>query len=178
MPRVNYVKKCRKAQGTCPCGHKIKKGDPYKWIKFRYGGRRIKCDNCGFRSSELTSSDKLSRLYSAQETTCDALTAWEGEDVENLRSILEEAASEIREVGEEYQESAENIREHFESSDTADQCEEKAEDCEGWADEIENVDLEAFEYDKDAKENEDEQRETWADNVRSEVESAVDNCPL
>lgn len=31
MPRVNRVKKARKDQGTCRCGHVIKAGESYQW---------------------------------------------------------------------------------------------------------------------------------------------------
>ena len=37
MPRVNYVKKARKA---IP-GADIKVGDAYYWWKFRYGGKHV-----------------------------------------------------------------------------------------------------------------------------------------
>jgi hypothetical protein len=143
--RVHTVKKARKAQGHCgKCGKEIGVGDGYRWIKFRRGPRRIRCldSKCGFRSSDMTQSDKLSRVYGAQEAAEDAIGEWESDETSDLKSALEDAASEIREVGEEYRESAENIREHFAESSTADECEEKADELEGWADTIENVEFE------------------------------------
>lgn len=172
MPRINTVKKARKDQGTCRgCGREIKAGDGYKWIKFRYGGKVKKCSSCNFRSSELTSSDKLSRLYAAQEDAHDRLDGWDREDADEIRSLLEDTAQEIREVGEEYQESADAIREHFETSDTADECEEKAQEIEGWADEVEGADVPEW--------DDEEIRDEILDGVRSDMigdGEAVD-CP-
>jgi hypothetical protein len=152
MPRVNSVKKARKSAGKCDkCGKDIKKGDPYKWWKFRYGGKHKRCAKCPYpRASELTQSDKLSRLYGAGENIQDAISAFEGDyDVESLRSTLEEAANDVREVGEEYQESASNMEEYFQGSSQVDELNEKGENCESKADEIESAagDLEEFDED-------------------------------
>jgi dsDNA-specific endonuclease/ATPase MutS2 len=143
MPRINHVKKARKDQGTCGrCGKPIKAGDSYRWIKFRHGGKRKRCSDpaCRFRQSDLTQSDKLSRVYEAQETAEENINALDTSDEsfeDDLRNVLEEAANEIREVAGEYEEAAENIREHFSESSTADECEEKAGELESWADELE-----------------------------------------
>lgn len=143
MPRINHVKKAQKDQGTCGgCSKPIKKGEPYKWIKFRFGGKRKRCESCTFRASDLTNSDKLSRVYGAQETAQDALSEVTYDEVScdasEVKEILSDAASEIREVGEEYQESCDNIMEHFPSGNsTSEECEEKANELEGWADELE-----------------------------------------
>ena len=143
MPRVNKVAKCQKAQGECPkCGKKIAKGDGYIWWKFRYGGRRVRCLACPYpRSSELTNSDKLSRLYGAGESVEDAIAAFEKDnDIDALRSAVEDAASEVRSVGEEYRESQENIENGFNhSTSMSDELGEKADSCESLADEIESA---------------------------------------
>lgn len=204
MPRINNVKKAQKDQGTCGrCGKDIKKGDGYRWIKFRHGGKVKRClaPGCIFRSSELTQSDKLSRVYSAQETAEGALGALDTGDESfegDARVALEEAATEIREVSEEYQESCDNIRENFSESPTADECEEKAQELEGWADELESFepgngafdptehDLpEKFEADKveraaDATDEEHAEkvetaREEYEDNIRDKREEWGDD---
>jgi hypothetical protein len=141
MARVNYVKKARKAQGRCnKCGTEIKKGDAYKFIKPRYGAKKKACDKCRFRQSDTVSSDKLSRVYAAQENAEDAIGEWDGSEgsADDVKGALEEAASEIREVSEEYQASADSIRDTFTESETADECEEKANNLESWADEMES----------------------------------------
>jgi ribosomal protein L37AE/L43A len=149
MPRITTVEKARQDQGNCGrCGKEIKAGDGYRWIKFRHGGRHIRCleSGCAFRSSELTQS-KMSEAYAAQEDAQDALTTWDGEELSDLQDIAQEAADAIRSVAEEYQSSADAIHDNFSESSTADECEEKSQELEGWADEIESAgeDLEDFE---------------------------------
>lgn len=118
--RTHFVKKARKAQGKClQCGKKIEVGASYRWAKGRYGPKMVKCSDHSFKASELTNSDKLSRVYAAQESATDRISAWDGDDLESLRGILEETANEINKVADEYQESADNIREHFSESSTA-----------------------------------------------------------
>lgn len=147
MPRVNTVKRARKAQGTCGrCGTEIKAGDAYVWIKFRHGGKRTRCADpkCRFRASDLTQS-KMASVYAAQESIEDNLG--DCETIEDVKNLCEEVTTTIREVGEEYQASADAITEHFEGSSTAEECETKAQELEAWADEIESAveDFEDFE---------------------------------
>jgi hypothetical protein len=136
MPRVTFVKKARKDH---PAGG-IKKGESYYWWKFRHGGKHYSRKRP--RPSQLTMSDKLSRLYAAQESVEDALR--DSCLPEDWRSTVEEAANEVREIGEEYQESCDNIRDQFTDSPTADECEEKAEACQSLADELEGLDFDGI----------------------------------
>jgi hypothetical protein len=140
--RVNTVKKCRKAQGTCGCGKEIKKGDAYKWAQGRYGPRMVKCDNCGFRPSELCGG-KLSEVYAAQEEAEDSLGNWAPEGgKEGLEELCTALAERLNEIADEYQESCDNIRDTFTDSPTADECEEKADQLRDWASEAESPDIE------------------------------------
>ena len=188
MPRVNRVKKARKPQGECgKCRKKIKRGEPYIWWKFRYGGRRVQCGTCpGPKRSELTQSDKLSRLYAMEESIEDALVLFEKDhDLDNLKSTLEDAANEVREVAEEYRESASNVESGMNNRmPICDELEEKADTLDGKADELENVSLEEFDeesVEKEGKETKEEAieraRESWADDIRSEVENYTDLSP-
>jgi hypothetical protein len=61
MPRVNFVKKARKAIPSSG----IKVGDSYYWWKFRYGGKFVSKERP--RQSQLTQS-KLSGVYAAEES--------------------------------------------------------------------------------------------------------------
>ena len=172
--RINTVKKARKDQGTCSgCGKEIKRGDSYTWIKFRYGGKTKKCGSCIFKASDMTSSDKLSRIYAAQENAVEAIEDLDVSDnIEDISSVLEELASEVREVAQEYQESADNIRESFTESSTADECEEKAQVIEDWADECEDPGFEEFEFDES-----DECKNRKDDGLtKAELKEAVDTA--
>jgi hypothetical protein len=137
MPRVNIVNKARNDIGTCPCGNVIKKGDPYKWIKFRYGGKRVKCGSCHFKSSELTQSEFLSQAYSLNEQIDEMDTDLEPSEIE---SELQNIAGEFRTLGEECEEKRSNMPDQLQDSETGSMLEERASTCEEVASNLEGVD--------------------------------------
>lgn len=152
MPRVTTVKKAQKAQGTCgKCGAKIKKGDSYRWWKFRYGGRRVRCakPECAPKASDLTQSAFYGTLYSIEETVSDAVAAFEaGGEPDDLASALREAAEELRNLGEECSSNRDNMPEGLQDSETgellqnrADECESKADELDSAADEVEGIEI-------------------------------------
>lgn len=190
MPRVNVVAKSMKDQGKCGrCSTIITKGMPYKWWKFRYGGRHIRCMNCQIRGSELISSDKLSRLASVSEDASDIIAKSittpstiddfrsEAESlIDNLRGLI----NTIREVGEEYGESADNIESGFQHETAmSEELREKADNCESWADEIEsalddiNADDIVSEYENNEEEEENEETEK-TNEVKETLENFLD----
>lgn len=194
MPRINTVKKARKAQGSCSkCGKVIAVGDAYKWIKPRYGAKRVACSGCSFSDSDLTSSEKLGQVYDARDEADELVSDWDGQDVEELRGYLQDAAEQIREVATEYQESADAIMDNFPSGNpTSEQCEENASELESYADALEDFEPESFEFDEtnvgsqpgddnheqnleDAKVA---QREQWVEDTRQQAHDAVGECPL
>jgi hypothetical protein len=132
MPRVNVVAHARKPQGQCgKCGVKINKGDPYRWWKFRYGGRRVRCmkAECSPRPSDLTSSDKISTLLAAAED----FTAELAQALDDLKSDLESSGDEAENVGSEYSDSASNVGEYFSGSEQESNLEDMASSCEEWS---------------------------------------------
>lgn len=149
MPRINYVKSTRKDQGHCgKCGDPLPKRSAYRYIKFRYAGKRVRCmkASCNFRQSDLTSSDKLSRAYAAGEYVEDAVGRFVLEvhvseildGAQNIADAVEESKSEIEEVAQEYNDSADNIEMAFDYSPTAEECREKAENLENWTYELDS----------------------------------------
>lgn len=155
-------------------------GDPYRWIKFNRSPRTVRCMNagCTFRRGDLTTSDKLRRVYDAQDTAYDTIKSWDGASdsaCEDLKSALEELASEIRDVASEYEESADNIESSFTGgSATADDCREKSEGLNAWADELESPDLEEF----DGDESDEDALKQWIEDQSSKANEAVNECPL
>lgn len=147
MARINRVKKARKAQGPCgKCKVLIQPGDPYRWTKNRYGPKRVRCmsPGCSFRPSELVSSDKLARIYEAQEMIEDLSLYWIDPDdlegmLEDIKGLVEQAYEQAREVGEEYNESLENMPEGLQQGDVGQEIEEKAQACEEYAQELESI---------------------------------------
>lgn len=135
MPRVTYVKKAQKPQGTCfKCGEKIKTGDSYRWWKFRFSGKRIRCGKpeCAPKASDLTQSAFYSQLYDIQDSLNAAIA---NRSVDDLRAI----ADDLRSLGEECSGNRENMPESLQDSDTGQLLETRAEECDSKADEIESA---------------------------------------
>ena len=151
--RITYVKKSRIDQGHCSkCRDPLPKGSAYRWIKFLYGSKSKRCmkSTCAFRPSDMTSSDKLADLYSAQEQAQDALGAVRtfapDGDLEATTAVMSDLAETLREgsysaqdVGDRYQESADNMAEYFDGSPQIDEIEQKSEAAIEWAGELEEA---------------------------------------
>lgn len=141
-----YLAKVRKPRTCDKCGKPIDKGAmAYNW-KGRYQPMHYRHQACGRpQPSELTSSDKLSTLYSLREgleSTLGGINVDEFTqgDIESMKDSLNEAAEQAREVGEEYRESASNMEEHFPSGNPMiDEINEKADACDGWADALDQA---------------------------------------
>ena len=175
MPRVTSVKKAQKSQGECSkCGVKIKKGDGYRWWKFRFGGRYVRCLKleCAPKPSDLTRSEFYGTLYGVEESLRSALDDFrKGGDPVDLAGTLNELAEELRNLGSECQDKLDNMPEGLQQGDTGQLLENRAQECESKADELESAasEVEAIElYDNLAK--------YLADNevVREEKESEED----
>jgi hypothetical protein len=144
------------------CGKEITVGMGYKWIKPKsgpYGGSmRVRCLDCpSWRPSETTSSSALSCIYGAQEAAEDALNAWDGETLDDAKSILEDCANGVREGAECWRESAQNIEDGFgHPTSTSEELAEKADNAESSADDMEQTDLEDFDEDAARTEKEDD----------------------
>jgi hypothetical protein len=206
MPKINTVEHARVETKCSKCGDVIKAaivgktesgknarvpGDSYIWIQKKNGPKVARCSKpaCRFKPSDLTSSDKLSRVYSAREEAEENIVAWGGDpeepgDVDELKTILETAAETIREVGEEYTESADNMENAFPGgSPTIDDCREKADSLESWAGELEGVDFEDF--DGEGAEDDEAQTSTlgeriaaWESDQRDAAHAALSECPV
>ena len=187
MPRVMIVKKAQKNQGECgKCGAKIKKGDGYKWWKFRYGGRRVRClkPECSPKPSDLTQSEFYGTLYAIQESVETALDDFRnGGEPGDLASALNDAASELRELGEECQGKLDNMPEGLQQGDTGQLLENRAQECEGKADELESAaseiesvelydDLEKYLADNEMAREEKESDEDYNQRCQEEMDQA------
>lgn len=174
--RVHSVKRALKEGLVCSkCNEPILKGGPYVWIKPRHGTKRVRHagSQCAFRDSELTSSDKLARVYDERDSAREQVNDWDGTDVSDLLSILLNLSEAVREVAEEYEESASNIEQAFPNgTPTSDECREKSEELFSWADELESASFD--EHDEDAEDSADD----WADEQRQAATDLVDGCPV
>jgi chromosome segregation ATPase len=163
MARVHTVEKNRSTLKCGRCHATINPGDGYRYAQpgFRNRNKLVRCmkSSCAFRQSELTNS-KMSTVYAAVETAEDAISGWDGEDVDDAEDVaqaLRDCAEQIREVAEEYATAAEAMQ------GAGEEMQEKADALEGWADEIESAadDLPSKPEDED-DEDEDENEKAKA----------------
>ena len=189
MARTNIVKSARKEQGLCRvCRDENKPigiGDPYKWVKPRFGGKIVAHVDCAIPLS-MVSSSKMVAIW-------EDVDALDRETVEDVADNLHALAGRVRGIGEEYQESADNQREYFPDSEVAEENEEKAQELDGWADSLESEadeaegeidELDTLIVERDDPDTSDERKEE----LESEIEDKeteilahldeADNCPV
>jgi chromosome segregation ATPase len=193
--KIHVVKAARKETVCSKCGKKIEIGKSYRWWQHAFRApTKWHIDHGHPRQSDLTTSDKMSRIYSAQETLEDLVSSSksldtsidEGDELdvivkrvkdeiesnlEELNSQMEEAAGEMNDVAEEYREGAENIREHFGDTSQTDEMDSKADALEEWASELESFDVE----EPDDPEP-DESISDWMDATESWLSDKVDEA--
>lgn len=179
MARVTTVQKSMKDLVCGRCGGAIPRGSAYRWAKpgFRSRTRLVRCPGagCSFRTSELTTS-KLSEVYAAQE---DALIEVDGaESVDDLESILTDAADRARDVAQEYRDAAEAMGE------AGTEMEERADQIEEWADSLGDV---SFEDAPEGEEEDGEEDDTnshaealdgWLQEQRQMAREALEDLPV
>jgi len=140
LPAVKQ-QKARKLYKCGKCGGEIKVGEDYYRIAQKWQPVRIRCVKCRPRPSELTTSDKLSRLYGAQENLQDILAkqTLSSEWLSELAEAVEDAMNTVEEVRDEYEESASNMEEYFPDSERVEEIREKSENCDEWYNELSNT---------------------------------------
>lgn len=131
MPRVNRVKKCRKAQGECgACGRKIEVGDGYLFWEFRYGGKRVRCLDCPPRRQDLTQSAFWATVYDIEDQLGDL-----SDDPNDLDDIV----CAIQELSSECQDALDAVPEQLQESHL---LQERIDETDAWMNEVEAVDQE------------------------------------
>jgi len=139
MPKINHVEKAQKDQGTCAgCGGEIKKGDPYKWIKFRFGGRKVRCASCKFKDSDLTQSEFLSQVYDLNDRIVGLSDL---DNLDDLQSEVEDIASGYEALADECYEKKENMPEGLQQGSVGEMLEERSDGCREVADNLQGIDF-------------------------------------
>jgi hypothetical protein len=133
MAKVHEVKSARKANKAAG----IKVGDSYYWWAFRFGGKRV--SKTYPRRSQLTQSEFYSAVYDLEDRIGD-MKIEDYATAEDLKSDLEDIASEIRQLGEEQDDKFNNMPEGLQQGDVGQLLEERRDACESWADELEAID--------------------------------------
>jgi hypothetical protein len=173
---VTTVQKCQKSPGTCgKCGCKIKVGDPYRWWKFRYGGKRVRCmeTKCTPRQSELISNPFQSALTKISEDLDDACGIARAQtDPTVAIQAVRDAAEELRNLGSEQQEKFDNMPYGLQQGDTGQLLENRADECEDKACTIESyADTAESEWEDRASDDDERGEQEICDSILDELES-------
>lgn len=167
MPRVNFVKKARKAQPRFG----ISIGDSYFWWKFRFGGKRV--SKTYPKQSQLTQSEFLGTIYDIQDRINDIEYDNSGTEVAEIIELLNE-------LGDEQGDKIYNMPESLQSSPTAELLQERCDYCCEMADELEAIELEPDiedepeEDDFDEYEEYEEAHSDWEESVESTKQEVLD----
>lgn len=187
------------------CGEDIQLGQPYKWIQPHGRSQMNRHESCPSWQVWEYSSSLSARIAQIQNGEP------EGDTVDDVKSWLEEKASEIRELAEEKRESASNVEEGFgHETEMSAELNSTADDLDSWADELEQTELpdepEPEPYDcpecggtghvdgggvgevdclgcdgsgeVTPDELDEEDRDTWLDELRGAAIEALQNSPL
>lgn len=143
MPRVHYVKKARKDNPVA------KRGEPYYWWKFRFGGKRYSKEYP--KRSQLTQSAYYASVFELQDMVDDYVI----ENEDDFDSCKDDILNAIDDISQECQDSLENMPENLQYSPNAELLQERIAACEGAQSDIESIywvdndeDDEDFEFDK------------------------------
>jgi len=179
--RVHVVNKSRKSPGKCNrCGRRIEAGEGYKWVQPYRGAKRCYCTSCQLRASDTTTG-RLGEVYAAQEGAQDSLADWDGQNVDDLRSLLETLNEELERLRDEYQEAADNMAEHFEGSEPHTELESASEQLDDWASQVADCISELDDEDEDEEATEEErveQHAKWLEERREAAENVINDNPI
>lgn len=179
---VTTVNKCQKSPGTCgKCGCKIKVGDPYRWWKFRYGGKRVRCmeTKCNPRGSELISNPFQSALAKITEDIEDGIgEARTQTDPTIAVQAFRDGAEELRNLGSEQDDKFQNMPEGLQQGDTGQLLENRASECEDKAGELESAaDTAESEWEGRGDDEENGEQEI-CDSILDELDSAAGDISI
>lgn len=135
MPRVeSHTKSNRGGEAKCGragCGKVIQPGEQYFSFSFFRGARQYRCKDHRPRQSELTQT-AMADAYAGIETVEDAIAANGG--VDDIKTALEEAVSQVEAARDQYQDSYDNLPENFQNADMGSEIQEKIDALESFAD--------------------------------------------
>lgn len=164
MARAHLVQKAAKDYPE----HGIKKGEPYYWWKFRYGGKRF--SKTAPKRSQLTQSSFYSTVYDIEDDVIGG-----AEPTSDLGSIRDDVVQQLGDLRDECQSSLDNIPDSLKEGSSGQLLQERIDALESAISEFEQLDLdEPSDSDLDWPErNEDESDEDYEarkEEARSDVE--------
>jgi hypothetical protein len=133
MAKVHHVKKALKDNSA------VKKGEPYWWWAFRFGGKHRSATPP--RPSQLTQSEFWIAVFSVQEEIED----YEAADKEELIAAIADWVERIREAGEGCRERLDSMPYQLQESGTGELLGGRGDSCDEWADSLEQIDTDGLE---------------------------------
>lgn len=202
MPRVFQDKKSNrksKPWRCLQCGKDIEAGQEYYYWFMRIMGIRRKHVLCGRPRPTQLSNAKTAAVQEAVEDAINIIGSWNPEaewgvdngwsvsdDASTIEDAISEVVSSANEVADEYDSSADALPENLQNGSQAEALHDVAERLREWAGTLENfspddssniewpeTDVNDFDTWDDAFEAANESVREWADGVRSEAESAL-----
>jgi len=203
MPRVHTATRKRavlKRPMTCRhCHEEIAVGQSYFTWQRRYGGPQYLHTTCRRPRPTELSDRKTAQIEEAvldvewPNATFDmpsdgSMPEAEAEGyIDSLRDALSPVADAASEVGQEYESSADNMPESLQYGSQAEAMRDVASRLEDWASELQSWEPGSTEPDWPEREDEESDEDfagrvqdawdSWADDARSEAESALDDIP-
>jgi hypothetical protein len=136
--RVTTVLRARKDVGKCSkCGTEIKRGDGYRWWKFRYGSKYVRCSkpDCAPRPADLTQSEYMKQIYELQEFKFSETSV---DDLDSDRSTL---VGDLEALRDEQEEKKSNMPEQLQESSSGEMLQERYDNLDSVISDLEAVDL-------------------------------------
>lgn len=147
--RVTTIKTAYKPtkERCLDCHEFVERGQGYRWVKPRYGSRKVLHVTCrSFKGSELISNDKLSQLAAVLEDTEAQLDTI---NIDEAADFLSQVAESIREVAAMFEEVANNIEDGFgHETRQSEEFNDNAEQLHSFADDVESTEFEEFDEDE------------------------------
>lgn len=142
MGALKTVKKARKEYDCVGCDNKIKIGEPYYFLAYRFQPKRKFCKRHPLpRPSQLAQGTINQGLLAVGESLYDDFNAIKTGNItiNDMASSIESNCQELENICDEIDEKIQNIQEHFPDSPKAEEMEERKYEIDEWKDELISV---------------------------------------
>lgn len=157
MGKVNHVKKSRKEHKCGKCGKVIPVGSSYYKGELNFHPSIIRCEECGLKPYEVTTSDYQLRIGKLQ-------VDWEVDYGVSTEDCQDEIAQELESIQEDLQDRLDNMPEGLQQGDTGMMLQERIDSCET-----------AASYIRDIQVDEDAPQEVQEDERRDLIQMYLDD---
>lgn len=136
MGKVNKIKSSRKEFKCNKCNEVIPKGSTYYRGEINFGPTIIRCEKCGLKGYEVTTSDYVMRAGELVEDWSNSYSADE--------SGLDDIISAVEELKDELQERLDNMPEQLQYADTGQLLQERIDGLDSAQSDLESIDIDSL----------------------------------